>query len=97
MGMTQSHETPPTDLTVEQVKELVDRGEVALQVGHARRVLDLAVVVVREDVAGDPRLVAYCAVSEALGVDHFMMRCHWPGLEFEKALGSIKRLGKIFA
>ena len=34
---------------------------------------------------------------EALGIDHFMMRCHWPGLEFEKALGSIKRLGEIFA
>ena len=34
---------------------------------------------------------------EALGVDHFMMRCHWPGLEFDKALGSIRRLGAIFA
>ena len=34
---------------------------------------------------------------EALGIDHFMMRCHWPGLDFEKALGSIKRLGEIFA
>ena len=33
---------------------------------------------------------------EALGIDHFMMRCHWPGLEFEKALGSIGRLGEIF-
>jgi len=34
---------------------------------------------------------------EALGVDHFMMRCHWPGLDQEKALGSIRRLGEIFA
>ena len=34
---------------------------------------------------------------EALGVDHFMMRCHWPGLPFERALGSIRRLGDIFA
>lgn len=34
---------------------------------------------------------------EALGVDHFMMRCHWPGLEFDKALGSIRRLGEILA
>jgi alkanesulfonate monooxygenase SsuD/methylene tetrahydromethanopterin reductase-like flavin-dependent oxidoreductase (luciferase family) len=34
---------------------------------------------------------------EALGVDHFMMRCHWPGLEFDKALGSIRRLGEIVA
>ena len=33
---------------------------------------------------------------EALGVDHFMMRCHWPGLEFAKALASIRRLGGIF-
>jgi alkanesulfonate monooxygenase SsuD/methylene tetrahydromethanopterin reductase-like flavin-dependent oxidoreductase (luciferase family) len=33
---------------------------------------------------------------EALGIDHFMMRCHWPGLDFEKALGSITRLGAIF-
>ena len=32
---------------------------------------------------------------EALGVDHFMMRCHWPGLDFDKALGSIRRLGAI--
>ncbi len=35
--------------------------------------------------------------TEALGVDHFMMRCHWPGLEQEKVLGSIRRLGNIFA
>ena len=34
---------------------------------------------------------------EALGIDHFMMRCHWPGLEFDKALASIRRLGEIFA
>lgn len=34
---------------------------------------------------------------EALGVDHFMMRCHWPGLEQEKVLGSIRRLGNIFS
>jgi len=34
---------------------------------------------------------------EALGVDHFMMRCHWPGLEFDKSLASIRRLGEIFA
>jgi alkanesulfonate monooxygenase SsuD/methylene tetrahydromethanopterin reductase-like flavin-dependent oxidoreductase (luciferase family) len=34
---------------------------------------------------------------EALGIDHFMMRCHWPGLEFDKSLASIRRLGEIFA
>ena len=34
---------------------------------------------------------------ELLGVDHFIMRCQWPGLEQEKALGAIRRLGEIFA
>ncbi|HVC53180.1 MAG TPA: LLM class flavin-dependent oxidoreductase [Stellaceae bacterium] len=34
---------------------------------------------------------------EALGVDHFIMRCQWPGLPQERALGSIRRLGEIFA
>jgi len=32
-----------------------------------------------------------------LGVDHFIMRSQWPGLEQEKVLGSIRRLGEIFA
>jgi alkanesulfonate monooxygenase SsuD/methylene tetrahydromethanopterin reductase-like flavin-dependent oxidoreductase (luciferase family) len=34
---------------------------------------------------------------EILGVDHFIMRCQWPGLEQEKTLGTIRRLGEIFA
>jgi len=34
---------------------------------------------------------------EILGVDHFIMRCQWPGLPQERALASIKRLGEIFA
>jgi alkanesulfonate monooxygenase SsuD/methylene tetrahydromethanopterin reductase-like flavin-dependent oxidoreductase (luciferase family) len=34
---------------------------------------------------------------ELLGVDHFIMRCQWPGLPQERALGSIQRLGEIFA
>ena len=34
---------------------------------------------------------------ELLGVDHFIVRCQWPGLPQERALGSIKRLGEIFA
>jgi alkanesulfonate monooxygenase SsuD/methylene tetrahydromethanopterin reductase-like flavin-dependent oxidoreductase (luciferase family) len=34
---------------------------------------------------------------ELLGVDHFIMRCQWPGLPQERALGSIRRLGEIFA
>ena len=34
---------------------------------------------------------------ELLGVDHFIMRVQWPGLEQEKVLGSIRRLGEIFA
>ena len=33
---------------------------------------------------------------EILGVDHFIMRCQWPGLPQERVLGSIKRLGEIF-
>ena len=34
---------------------------------------------------------------ELLGVDHFIMRCQWPGLPQEQALASIRRLGEIFA
>ena len=34
---------------------------------------------------------------EMLGVDHFIMRCQWPGLPVEKTLASIRRLGEIFA
>jgi alkanesulfonate monooxygenase SsuD/methylene tetrahydromethanopterin reductase-like flavin-dependent oxidoreductase (luciferase family) len=35
--------------------------------------------------------------QELLGVDHFIMRCQWPGLPQEQALSSIRRLGEIFA
>lgn len=35
--------------------------------------------------------------QEILGVDHFIMRCNWPGLPHEQALGTIKRLGEILA
>ena len=35
--------------------------------------------------------------QETLGVNHFVMRVQWPGLEQEKVLGSIRRLGEIFA
>src|SRR5262252_5575530 len=34
---------------------------------------------------------------ELLGVDHFIVRCQWPGLPQERALSSIQRLGEIFA
>jgi len=34
---------------------------------------------------------------ELLGVDHFIMRCQWPGLPVEKTYATIKRLGEIFA
>ena len=34
---------------------------------------------------------------ELLGVDHFIMRCQWPGLPQEQVLSSIRRLGEIFA
>ena len=33
---------------------------------------------------------------EELGVDHFIMRVQWPGLEQDKVLGSIRRLARIF-
>ncbi len=35
--------------------------------------------------------------TETLGVNHFVMRVQWPGLEQEKVLASIRRLGEIFA
>jgi alkanesulfonate monooxygenase SsuD/methylene tetrahydromethanopterin reductase-like flavin-dependent oxidoreductase (luciferase family) len=34
---------------------------------------------------------------ELLGVDHFIMRCQWPGLPQQQVLDSIRRLGEIFA
>ncbi|MBW8270879.1 LLM class flavin-dependent oxidoreductase [Caldovatus aquaticus] len=34
---------------------------------------------------------------EALGVDHFILRVHWPGLPQERALHTIRALGEIFA
>ncbi|MGH7059132.1 MAG: LLM class flavin-dependent oxidoreductase [Stellaceae bacterium] len=34
---------------------------------------------------------------ELLGVDHFIMRCQWPGLLQERVLSSIRRLGEILA
>lgn len=34
---------------------------------------------------------------ELLGVDHFIMRCQWPGLPQEQVLSSIRRLGEILA
>jgi alkanesulfonate monooxygenase SsuD/methylene tetrahydromethanopterin reductase-like flavin-dependent oxidoreductase (luciferase family) len=34
---------------------------------------------------------------ERLGVNHFVMRVQWPGLDQAKVLGSIRRLGEIFA
>jgi alkanesulfonate monooxygenase SsuD/methylene tetrahydromethanopterin reductase-like flavin-dependent oxidoreductase (luciferase family) len=33
---------------------------------------------------------------ERLGVDHFIMRCQWPGLAQEQVLGTIRRLGAMF-
>jgi alkanesulfonate monooxygenase SsuD/methylene tetrahydromethanopterin reductase-like flavin-dependent oxidoreductase (luciferase family) len=35
--------------------------------------------------------------QERLGVNHFIMRVQWPGLEQDKVLASIRRLGEIFA
>jgi alkanesulfonate monooxygenase SsuD/methylene tetrahydromethanopterin reductase-like flavin-dependent oxidoreductase (luciferase family) len=35
--------------------------------------------------------------QERLGVNHFIMRVQWPGLEQDKVLASIRRLGEMFA
>ena len=35
--------------------------------------------------------------QELLGVDHFIMRCNWPGLPQHQTLATIRRLGEIFA
>ncbi len=35
--------------------------------------------------------------TETPGVNHFIMRVQWPGLEHDKELGSIRRLSEIFA
>ncbi len=35
--------------------------------------------------------------TELLGTDHYIMRCQWPGLDQDRTLGSIRRLGEIFA
>ena len=35
--------------------------------------------------------------QERLGCDHFIMRSQWPGLDQEKTVASIKRLGEVFA
>jgi alkanesulfonate monooxygenase SsuD/methylene tetrahydromethanopterin reductase-like flavin-dependent oxidoreductase (luciferase family) len=45
-------------------------------------------VSVKEDIA---------RYRETLGVDHFIMRLQWPGLPQDRVLGSIERLGRIFA
>jgi alkanesulfonate monooxygenase SsuD/methylene tetrahydromethanopterin reductase-like flavin-dependent oxidoreductase (luciferase family) len=34
---------------------------------------------------------------DLLGVDHFIMRCQWPGLPQAQVLNTIRRLGEIFA
>jgi alkanesulfonate monooxygenase SsuD/methylene tetrahydromethanopterin reductase-like flavin-dependent oxidoreductase (luciferase family) len=33
---------------------------------------------------------------ELLGVNHFIMRCNWPGLPQAQTLATIERLGEIF-
>ena len=50
-------------------------------------------------VIGDKASVAeeIARYREVLGVDHFIMRCQWPGLPQERVLASIRRLGAIFA
>jgi len=48
---------------------------------------------------GDKQFVAdeIRRYNELLGVNHFIMRVQWPGLEQEKVLRTIRTLGEIFA
>ena len=50
-------------------------------------------------IIGDKASVAeeIARYREVLGVDHFIMRCQWPGLPHERVLHSIGRLGEIVA
>ncbi|HZU88067.1 MAG TPA: LLM class flavin-dependent oxidoreductase [Stellaceae bacterium] len=50
--------------------------------------------IIGDSVSVKEEIVRY---RELLGVDHFIMRCQWPGLPQEQVLGSIRRLGEIFA
>jgi alkanesulfonate monooxygenase SsuD/methylene tetrahydromethanopterin reductase-like flavin-dependent oxidoreductase (luciferase family) len=50
-------------------------------------------------IIGDKQFVAdeIRRYNELLGVNHFIMRVQWPGLEQEKVLRTIRTLGEIFA
>ncbi len=50
-------------------------------------------------IIGDKAFVAdeIARYRETLGIDHFIMRPHWPGLPNERAVGTIRALGEIFA
>jgi len=50
--------------------------------------------VIGDRVAVKEEIARYRAL---LGVDHFIMRCQWPGLPQYRVLNSIRRLGEIFA
>ena len=49
--------------------------------------------IIGDTVSVKEEIARYC---ELLGVNHFIMRCQWPGLPVERALASIRRLGEIF-
>ncbi len=46
-----------------------------------------------DEVSVKEEIARYC---ELLCVDHFIMRCQWPGLPQEQTLATIRRLGRIF-
>ncbi len=50
-------------------------------------------------IIGDKASVAeeIARYREILGIEHFIMRPHWPGLPNERAVGTIRALGEIFA
>ena len=52
---------------------------------------------VRREMGGTFTWEEIARYRELLGVDHFIMRCQWPGLPQEQVLSSIRRLGEIFA
>ena len=60
--------------------------------------IDKALGSTREMVIGDKEFVRdeVQRYRQKLGVNHFIMRVQWPGLEHEKVLRTIRTLGNLF-
>ena len=76
-----------SDAQIDWVVDAYTRGVVADEQMSALAMAILLNGMTREEIA---------RWTETLGVNHFSMRVQWPGLEQEKVLGSIRRLGEIF-